>query len=128
MEIQSHWSRYLCVLSSGFLEVSIPAILVEYTKKRSHANVYNYISNNLELRNPNMEKITQLAYSFSKKWGEKIIIETEDKTKEAINSIYGNRNLIAHGADTGISYHRILEWYLEAIKLVDKLEDICEKE
>src|SRR5688572_22649469 len=126
LEIQSHWSRYLCILVSGFLEISIPAIFVDYTNAKSSQNVYNYVSNNLELRNPNMERIIQLAYKFSNIWGEALKKETEGRIKTSIDSIFGNRNLLAHGNDTSISYHRISEWYEDAVLLINKLEYICE--
>lgn len=29
-EVLSHWARYLCVLTSGFIEVSLKSILSEY--------------------------------------------------------------------------------------------------
>lgn len=126
MEIQAHWSRYLCILVSGFLEVSIPAIFADYTKNKSSQNVYNFVSRRLDLSPLKMEGISQLTYSFSKKWGEKLEKETQDEVRDSINSIFGNRNLLAHGNDTGISYLRISLWYKDAVKLLDKLEAICE--
>jgi hypothetical protein len=126
LEIQAHWSRYLCILVSGFLEVSIPAIFADYAKNKSSPNVYNFVAKRLDLSPLKMEGILQLTFSFSKKWGEKLDKETQDGIKDSINSIFANRNLLAHGSDTGISYQMISSWYKDAVKLLDKLESICE--
>ncbi len=38
-EAQSHWSRYLCVLVSGFLENSVRITYTEYARKRANSFV-----------------------------------------------------------------------------------------
>jgi hypothetical protein len=48
MELKSEWAKYLCVLVSGYLEVSIREIHVEYARRRADENVTNYVSKTLD--------------------------------------------------------------------------------
>jgi len=108
--IQAQWSRYLCVLTSGFLEVSIRAIYSEYAKDKCNAapNIAKFVSTKLEdFYNPSMKKSLALTASFNQTWEENLRTATEGELKDAIDSIVNNRHLIAHGQDVGISYVNI---------------------
>jgi len=128
LELQAHWARYLCVLVSGFLEIAISAIYSQYARDTAAPNVANYVAQELDFFiNPNMTKITRLTRSFNQQWGAALEQQTEGETKNAIDSIYGNRNQIAHGKDTGISYAYIYRWYREAIRVVELIEERCQR-
>ena len=47
-EFHAHWSRYLCVLISGFIENAMRILLTEYSKNKSHPNVSNYVSKQIK--------------------------------------------------------------------------------
>jgi hypothetical protein len=65
VELQSHWSRYLCILVCGFLENSVELCLSEYGKKRSDPAVSNFVSAKLRgFQNPRMSAITELLGAF----------------------------------------------------------------
>src|SRR4051812_14143455 len=65
-ELLAHWSRYLCVLVSGFVEASIRHIFSEYSNKKSSQNIANFVSNRLrDFINPKMEKILDLIGEFN---------------------------------------------------------------
>jgi hypothetical protein len=126
IELQSHWSRYLCVLVSGFLEVSVSSIYSEYTLKRANQNISNYVTQRLDgFQNPNMTKIVNLTSAFNQDWGAELEKQTKGALKNSIDSICANRNLIAHGKDTGITYTRLYGWYQDAIQVVEMLEKQC---
>ncbi|MBM3235830.1 hypothetical protein FJZ31_05980 [Candidatus Poribacteria bacterium] len=126
-ELQSHWAKYLCVLVSGFLETSVRAIYSQYAHKRAAPNVANYVTRRLDsFQNPNMTKIINLTNSFNPGWGDSLREKTEGELKNAIDSICANRNLIAHGRDSGITYARINDWYQDAIEVVELIEKQCE--
>jgi len=127
LELQSHWAKYLCVLVSGYLETSVRAIYGQYTQDKAAPNVANYVTRRLDgFQNPNMTKIINLTNSFNKEWGASLGKQTEGQLKDAINSIYDNRNRIAHGRDSGITYARINHWYQDAIEVVELIEKQCE--
>ena len=124
-ELQSHWARYLCILVSGYLETSIRAIYSEYSSKRADRNVANYVSSRLgRTWTPKMENILMLIGAFSRQWEVELRSATEE-LKESVDAIVANRNNIAHGKDTGISYRRICDYYKDAIKVVELIEGQC---
>jgi RiboL-PSP-HEPN len=127
IELQAHWSRYLCVLVSGYLETSVVAIFGAYARDRAAPNIVNYVINKLDgFQNPNMTKIIDLSNSFNPSWGQTIRQQTDGELKDAIDSISANRNLIAHGKDTGITFSRIFTWYKRAIHVIELIEQQCD--
>ena len=46
-EILSHWAKYLCVLSAGFLENSISELYISFTKGAASEPIVNYASSTL---------------------------------------------------------------------------------
>ncbi|MBS0017870.1 MAG: hypothetical protein KFF72_16235 [Arthrospira sp. SH-MAG29] len=126
-EMQSHWSRYLCIRVSGFLEVSVRSIYSQYAKDKASPFVANYIEKQLSgFQNPNMQKILNIAGSFNPEWSDELGKFVQGEIKDAIDSIVVNRNKIAHGDNVGITYVRIKAYYQNAVKLVDMLEKLCE--
>lgn len=126
LELQAHWSRYLCVLVSGFLETSIRAIYADYASKKSAPFVANFVQDKLEyFQNPSMAKILDLVQSFNPQWADDLRIRTDGEIRDAINSIVNVRNGIAHGENVGISYAIIRDYYQNAITLIDLIDQQC---
>jgi hypothetical protein len=126
LELQGHWARYLCVLVSGFLETSVIAIYSQYAQAKATPNVAKYVAHGLDgFTNPNMTRIIQVASCFNAQWGTTLEQQTAGKIKDAVDSICANRNSIAHGKNTGISYVSIKQWYKDAITVVELLEKQC---
>lgn len=126
IELQSHWARYLCILVSGYLETSVRTIYGEYTSKRADKNVANYVSSKLgSFQSPKMGNILELTRAFSRQWAEELEIATEGELKESVDSIVANRHNIAHGRDVGVSYVTIREYYQNAVKVIELIEDQC---
>lgn len=126
IELQAHWARYLCILVSGFLEISVKATFGDYAKTKAAPYVANYVESRLSgIQNPNMGRIIQLTKSFSDQWAEQLELSTEGKLKYAIDSIIANRNSIAHGGTVGITYARIQDYYQSAIKVIELIDEQC---
>ena len=127
LELQSHWARYLCVRVSGFIEISVRAILVEYAKNQSAPPVANYVERQLnQFQNPNMERLLQLLQSFRSTWADELKTATEGESKDAIDSIIANRNQIAHGENANITYVSIRRYYQNALTVIDLIEKQCD--
>ncbi len=125
-ELSSEWSRYLCVLVSGFIETSVRTIFSEYAECRSHPHVANYVNKGLDrLQNPSMGRILDLAQSFSLQLREDLDNATDYEMKDAVDSIVTNRNKIAHGEDVGISYVTVHRYYRDAVRMLEILEGQC---
>lgn len=125
-ELRAHLSRYLCILVSGFVEVSVKAIFAKYASDSSVPNVARYVASELEgLTNLKMQKIVDLTACFDDDWRQRLEMKTEGELKEAIDTIVANRNRIAHGDDVGMSYVRIKELYKRVIMVIEEIERIC---
>ncbi|MDZ7705482.1 MAG: HEPN domain-containing protein [Trueperaceae bacterium] len=124
-EMRSHWARYLCVLTSGFLEVSVRAIYSEYLRVRVDSSVFGFLEKGLKIQNPKMNKILDLAGAFNKDWEIELRAFTEGELKDAVDSIVDVRNSISHGQDSGITYVRIKQYYESAVKVIEFIEEQC---
>jgi len=125
-EAQSHWSRYLCVLVSGFLENSVRMTYTEYARQRSNASVADFVESRLrQFQNPKMGTILELAGGFSQEWKRRLEKETDGRLSESVNSIVGNRHKIAHGESVGLTLNTLLQYYGDALKVVDLLRQQC---
>jgi len=126
IELQSHWARYLCILTSGFLEVSVRAIYAQYATTKAAPYIANFVDSQLKgFQNPKMEKILELTRMFNPEWEERLKTATEGELKDAVDSIVANRNKIAHGESVGITYARIHRYYENAVKVVELIDNQC---
>jgi hypothetical protein len=127
-ELQSHWARYLCVLVSGFLETSVRTLYYEYAKKKSGPLVSNYVESQLSwFQNAKMEKILQVTRDFSPAWEESLRDATKGQLKDSVDSVVANRHKIAHGESVGISFSHITQYYKDAVKVVELIEEQCKQ-
>ena len=125
-EMLSHWAKYLCVLTSGFIENSIKHYLSEYTIKKSHPYISNYVTNHLEgFQNPNMEKILNVIGAFSKDWRDVIGKYVDGERKDAIDSIVANRHNIVHGKSIGLTFVRMQKYFEKAVEVIDFIKAQC---
>jgi len=125
-EFLAHWSRYLCVLISGFIENAMRILITEYSKKKSHPNVSNYVSKQIKgITNLNKEKILQLLGSFDPEWRNVIEQKISDQQKDAIDSIVANRHNIVHGRSVGITVPQVKNYYQCVLTVIDTIETDC---
>lgn len=122
-ELQSHWARYLCVLTAGFIELALQDLYRQHAQ--TTANVTSrYVSNQLkQFQNAKMEKICQLAGSFSEEWRTDLESKSSGELKDAIDSIVAQRHNIAHGRDSNITYSVLKEYYRNAWKVLEIIDN-----
>ncbi|MFB2835791.1 MAE_28990/MAE_18760 family HEPN-like nuclease [Floridanema evergladense] len=130
---QSEWSKYLCVLVSGFIEESLRVLLEEYTKKRASSNIQNFVEKQISnITNCKTSRIIEILGKFSQDWADEFVdqIQTKssmkDEIKNSIDSVISNRHDIAHGRNVGITYARISAYYSNVKKTIEILEDIIQ--
>jgi hypothetical protein len=125
IELKSHLARYICVVTSGFLENAIKEIFTQYAKNRSSPTIADYIEGQLAIiKTPKSSKFIEVAGAFNKAWGvelEKFL--SEEGRKEAIDSIISNRHLIAHGKDAGITLASLKSYLAKCVDIVEYLEE-----
>ena len=129
IELQAQWARYLCVLSAGFLENAIKEIYTDFARNQVSQPVANFISSKLSpIRSPKAQLFIDIAAAFNDTWrGELEIYLNDNGRGDAIDSIMGNRHLIAHGKyyNSGISIARVKEYLAKAIEVVEYIEQQC---
>ncbi len=126
-ELRSHLAKYICVLSSGFIENAIyltfsdiahkscpPSVVLTYTKGQLY-----------KIQNTNSEKIKEITKSFNPDWWENGLKEflQNDNRSSAINYILKDRHNIAHGRDSDITIDKLEDYLKKTIEVVKYLED-----
>jgi RiboL-PSP-HEPN len=108
----------------GLLETAIKERLSLHSERKASPIIANYVKNQLDLfQNPNPEKIGQLVRSFDATVADRLETFWAGEIKDAIGSIVGNRNLIAHGRDTSLTLSRVSEWLHRVRKLITFFEN-----
>lgn len=127
MELRAHWARYLCVLSSGFLENSLKEIYGKYARTRSDETVGNYVERALiSVRNPKANRFVDTAGAFNRAWEPSLAnFLDSDGNREAIDAIMANRHLIAHGKDSNITLVQLKDYLARSVRVLEFIEDQC---
>ncbi len=124
-ETKAALSKYLCVLVSGYLELNLREIILEYADTKSSPTIQNFIEFSIQgITNLKSGKIVESLNKFNSEWGKQFEAVISDEQKDAINAIVANRNNIAHGKDVGISFVRIKGYYERTQEVVKLIEGI----
>ena len=130
-ELRSHLAKYLCVLSSGFIENAIYHTFSDIAQKNCHPSVVlSYTKGQLyKLQNTNTEKIKEVTKSFNPIWWENGLRDflQQDNRSTAINYIFKDRHNIAHGRDSEITIDKLEEYLTKTVEVIKYLENELEK-
>lgn len=78
---QSEWSKYLCVLVSGFIEESLRVLLEEYTKNHSAPNIQNFVEKQIDsITNCKTTRISEVLGKFSKEWADDFTAKIQERS------------------------------------------------
>jgi len=127
-EIKGHFSKYLCVKTSGLLETYIKAQVGEYASGTSAKPTSNFVKNKLKrLTNIDYKKINEFLNSFSPDWSRQFDDKLTDELKSSLNAIISNRNNIAHGNNDTITMEIMKRHYENMKTIINILEGIIKK-
>jgi hypothetical protein len=127
LAIKSEWSKYLCILVSGFIEESLRVLLEKYCENKASANIQKFVGKKIDnITNCNTGKIKGILDDFSSDCGNEFTNKINDQIKTAIDNVVQNRHKIAHGKSIPMSYHNILNYYNNVKKAVEILEEIIQ--
>ena len=125
-ELQSDFARYLCVLVSGYIERAMVELVLEHARENGAPTIQHFVEQRTKrFANPNTVRIQELLGDFDPSWQEKLWEFFDEEQKSAINSIVNQRNAIVHGGSPGITYNRIREYYQQAQRVIDRVEELC---
>ncbi len=127
MELRSHWARYLCVLSAGFIENALVDVYSTYARSCASRSIGNYVENSLrKVHSPKSSRFLQTARAFNSDWEASLkeFLDTDGR-REAIDGIMSNRHLIAHGRETDITLGRVSGYLKKSVQVVDFIANQC---
>ncbi len=126
-EMQSHLTKYLCILCSGFIENSIYHTFSDIAEKSvDESVVLTYARSQLyKIQNANSEKIRALAKSFNNEWHDPLRDFLQENNRgSAINYILKDRHNIAHGRDSDITIGKLEEYLNKTVEVIKYIEEI----
>lgn len=128
-ETISDLTKLLCVLISGLVEKKFVDIIKKYSEKRCSTEIRNYISNCLVgTTNLRLEKIEKILNDFCPDWRRKIKSAPDyDEYNLSLNYIISNRNVIAHGGNSGVTIRDLDANYRTIKNMIKDLEKIILK-
>jgi len=126
IEVQSDFARYLCVLVSGYLEKAVAELVLEHARRNGGTTLQRFVElKTRRFMNADAQHLMELLGNFHPEWRrdlEKFLI---DDIRDAVNSVVGLRNSIAHGGASEITYHRISGYYERIKKVVTYIGGLC---
>lgn len=127
-EIKSHLARYLCIQASGYLENVIKDLVAEYHTGTCTKSTSNFVTLKLKnLTNLDSEKLSAFLNSFNAEWENQFKTKVSDQYLTSLSSIISQRNQIAHGNGSNISYKIMVEYYTDLKEIVKILRTIIDK-
>lgn len=102
-ELLSHYARYLSVLVAGFAEQSVKELASEFARQQASLRVHRYVAQQLRMVwGLDVPKLQRLIEAMDPAWWDGITHDYPDEL-DALASVAGLRNLIAHGQDAGVT-------------------------
>lgn len=127
VELKSDYSRYLCVLVSGFLERAVIELINNYVSAVSHPRAARLVEKKIHrTSNLNAEELTKLIGFLDRQWRAELIDFLGDERKDTLNSLIALRHDIAHGGPSGISLTTVSAYYKSVKEVVSFLERLLE--
>jgi len=123
--VKAELCKYCCVLASAAIDLCIEDCLLEYSERGRDQRIGAFIKKQISrARNPTIGILCAMLESFDQDW--KVGLETyaTDPIRSDIGSIVHNRNEIAHGRNSTITFGRLLPWIKTAKGLCGEIERI----
>lgn len=125
---KAHLTRYLCVRTSGFLEVVIRYLIADLCDGSSPKSVKNYVQNKSKyITNLSYKKMYDLLSEFNSEWATTFSNQISDQQKMSMNSVIANRNNISHGNQDNTSFRDMYKYYIDIKEVVSILKSIIGK-
>jgi hypothetical protein len=127
-ETKAHMVKYLCVQSSGYLENVVKSLIEEYIDKSCPKPVVNFIRKKVNrLTNLEYDKLCDFLDSFNSDWKNTFCKSISEEQVSALKSIVTQRNAIAHGNPSNMTFLMMRSYFLNLEEIVILLESIIKK-
>jgi transcriptional regulator with XRE-family HTH domain len=123
--LQAELCKYCCVLASAAIDLCIEDCLLEYSERAGDERILTYIKRQIgRARNPTVATLCFMLESFDQSWRSGLEQYANDTVRSDIGSIVHNRNEIAHGRSSTITFGRLLPWVRTARNVCGEIERI----
>ncbi len=125
--VQADYVRYLCILVTGFLEQAVVSCVLNYVDAQGNPKLSAYVADSLQ-RPGSMKarNLLNLLGSFSDPWEKDLDSRLTERHRDAIGTIYANRNKIAHGEDVDLTYGQVHGEFALVAETVGFVEEIVD--
>jgi len=122
VQVQSEIAKYICVLSFGFIEISLRDIICQYCSVRAQPPIVEFVDQKV-LRDMSLrqERIWEMIGSLDQEKREYLEKNIDDKLKDDVQSIVNNRHQIAHGENPGLSLDRMKRYHKGACEFISQV-------
>ncbi len=131
IEMQSHWAKYICILSAGVIENALKELYIDYATSKVSKPLATYVSSHISrTNNPKIEVFIKFASVFNETWKDELIGFADDRGRgDAIDSIMTNRHQIAHGKAhiSNITLAQVKDYLKKAIEVLEFIEAQCKR-
>jgi hypothetical protein len=125
-ELQSDFSKYLCVLVSGFLEKAVSELLMEHARRTGAPSLQRFVNaSTRKFTNANCEKLKETLGRFDPRWRDRLDKVLVDQYKDAVDGLIALRHIVAHGGDAGVTYRRMTCYYDLVKVVVAEIAELC---
>ena len=138
-EFRAHFTWYLCVRTSGYVELSVKTILRQYMESiieqevfDSEQHVVSFVKIQLDRvldpeqgLNPRRKRILSVLSNFNEEWRKSIEHEIEGELGNSLDSIVNNRNKITHGKDVTLTLNELRSYFCNAQKVLKLVNEKC---
>jgi hypothetical protein len=124
-----NWSKFICIIISGFVENTIKVIFNDYVNGTSHGGTNKFAASKIsKINNPKFEAVCQLVGSFNPQWREELMLHDlsrDNKLSNSLNAVMIQRHQIAHGKykSSDITRMRLTDYFSNVVLLLEYLED-----
>ena len=124
---KSHIAKYLTVLISGVYEDIIKNFILELAQRQTIAKelkefIFNQV--NWSFRNPSSENVGKFLKKFSSDWVESFKAYLNPQRRESLDAVVNNKNLIAHGNSSEITFADIKKHYENSKNIIIYLDEL----
>lgn len=120
-------SRYLVILVAGWMEQSAFELARDRCRRDASGPVLSFSLSHLDrTRNARLEELLDMVGRFDKRWRDELERFMTSEKKDAINSIMGLRNQVAHGNPwiQNASVARVSNYFESCRTVIYRIADI----
>ncbi len=126
--IQGYLAKYLAIMASAYIEISLKEELAAFCQKRSHPVITEFVKTTVSYENSmGCTKLESVLCKFDKRLWDELKLKLSEEELLSIDSLKALRDQIAHGRDNNTGYLVITRYFNAITDFPDKLAAALQK-